>query len=118
MAVYKVIQDIESEDKLIGPLTLKGFIYAIAAGFLAFINVRIAIAATGGGYRFIAVAILIWPMILFGILASPLGREQPTEVWLMSHILFLLKPKTRLWKERGPFNNVTITVPKKLEPPI
>ena len=28
MATYKVIQDIEAEDKLIGPLTLRQFIYA------------------------------------------------------------------------------------------
>ena len=28
MATYKVIQDIEAEDKLVGPLTLKQFIYA------------------------------------------------------------------------------------------
>ena len=41
MATYKVIQDIEAEDKLVGPLTLRQFIYAgIAAinlylGFLS-----------------------------------------------------------------------------------
>lgn len=35
MAVYKVLQDIEAEDKLIGPLTLRQFIYAaIGAIFL------------------------------------------------------------------------------------
>ena len=34
MAVYKVIQDIEAEDKLLGPLTLKQFIFgAVAVGF-------------------------------------------------------------------------------------
>lgn len=115
MAVYKVIQDIEAEDKLLGPLTLKGFIYAITAGFLAFVNVRIAIAGTGGGYRFIAVFILFWPMLLFGVLASPLGREQPTEVWLLSHIRFLLKPKARIWNQLGQSELVTITAPKKTE---
>ena len=115
MAVYKVIQDIEAEDKLLGPLTLKGFIYAITAGFLAFVNVRIAIAGTGGGYRFIAVFILFWPMLLFGVLASPLGREQPTEVWLLSHIRFLLKPKSRIWNQLGQSELVTITAPKKVD---
>ena len=118
MAVYKVIQDIEAEDKLLGPLTLKGFIYAVVAGFLIFINVRIAIASSGGGYRFIAIFILIWPALLFAVLASPLGREQPTEVWLLSHVMFFLKPHARVWHEQGPLNNVTITAPKKEELPV
>ncbi len=29
MATYKVIQDIEAEDKLLGPLSLRQFIYAV-----------------------------------------------------------------------------------------
>lgn len=40
MATYKVIQDIEAEDKLVGPLTLRQFVYAgIAAvsGYLGFL---------------------------------------------------------------------------------
>ena len=115
MAVYKVIQDIEAEDKLLGPLTLKGFIYAIIALFLLFINVRIAIGGLGGGYRFIVIFVLALPMILFGVLASPLGGEQPTEVWLLSHIRFLVKPRIRLWNQLGLANMLTITAPKKVE---
>jgi hypothetical protein len=34
MATYKVIQDIEAEDKLVGPLSLKQFIFALIAIFL------------------------------------------------------------------------------------
>ena len=39
MATYKVLQDIEAEDKLIGPLTLKQFVFAIMTfglGYLQF----------------------------------------------------------------------------------
>ncbi len=39
MSTYKVIQDIEAEDKLLGPLTLRQFIYAavvLVMGFVAF----------------------------------------------------------------------------------
>jgi len=115
MAVYKVIQDIEAEDKLLGPLTLKGFVYAIIAGLLLFINIRIAIGGLGGAFTFIIILILSMPMFLFGVLASPLGREQPTEVWLLSHIRFLVKPKTRLWNQLGLSELVTITAPKKVE---
>lgn len=111
MAVYKVIQDIESEDKLLGPLTLKGFIYAIIAGTCAFIEFKLLLIGTPLKWLFILV--LVFPMALFGVLASPLGREQPTEVWLLSRIKFFLKPHRRIWDQEGMEDLVTITVPKQ-----
>lgn len=115
MAVYKVIQDIEAEDKLLGPLTLKSFIYAAIAGLLAFINVRLLIAGGPIYIKLVIILVLLFPMLLFGVLASPLGRDQPTEVWLLSHIRFLLKPRQRIWDQSGISNLVTITVPKRLD---
>ncbi len=113
MAVYKVIQDVEAEDKLLGPLTLKGFIYAGIAGTCAFIIFRLVFIASPLKYLFILMFLL--PMILFGVLASPLGREQPTEVWLLSRIRFMFKPRSRLWDQSGLQELVTITAPKKIE---
>jgi hypothetical protein len=86
MAVYKVIQDIESEDKLLGPLSLKGFIYALIAGTCLFIEYKLFLI--GSPLKYIFIFTFAIPMILFGVLASPLGREQPTEVWLLSRIKF------------------------------
>jgi hypothetical protein len=114
MAVYKVIQDIEAEDKLVGFLTLKTFIYAIIAASLAYINVRLLIAGELGPVRFIFVLILAMPMLVFGILAAPLGRDQPTEVWILSHIKFYLNSRKRIWDQSGAQELVTITVPKKI----
>jgi hypothetical protein len=113
MAVYKVIQDIEAEDKLVGFLTLKTFIYALIAATLAYINVRLLIASEIGPLRFIFVLILAMPMFVFGILAAPLGRDQPTEVWILSHIKFYLNPRKRVWDQSGAQDLVTVTVPKK-----
>jgi hypothetical protein len=115
MAVYKVIQDIEAEDKLLGPLTLKGFIYALIAGTLAFINFRFLVATNLGPVRWIVMLLFLLPMLLFAVLASPLGREQPTEVWLLSHVRFLVKPRRRIWNQSGISQLVTITVPKRPE---
>jgi hypothetical protein len=115
MAVYKVIQDIEAEDKLLGPLTLKGFIYAAIAALLGFINFRLLVASSIGPIRWPFILVLSLPMILFGVLAAPLGREQPTEVWLLSRIRFFLKNRTRIWDQSGMNHLVTITVPKKIE---
>lgn len=114
MAQYKVIQDIEAEDKLLGPLTLKGFIYAVIAVLCGFINFRLIVSGIGP-LKWLFVLVFALPMILFGVLASPLGRHQPTEVWLLARIRFLLKPKKRIWSQTGLLHLVTITAPKKTE---
>jgi len=115
MAVYKVIQDIEAEDKLLGPLTFKGLIYAGIALVCAYINFRLLLMGGLGPIKWVLLLIFFLPMLLFGVLASPLGRDQPTEVWLLSHVRFLLKPRIRLWNQSGIQHLVTITAPKKLE---
>jgi hypothetical protein len=115
MAVYKVIQDIESEDKIVGFLTLKTFVYALIAGALIYINLRFLMAGILGPLRFVFVFILIWPMLLFGILAAPLGGEQSTEVWILAHVRFYLKPRVRIWNQSGILELVTVTAPKRIE---
>jgi hypothetical protein len=109
MATYKVIQDIEAEDKLLGPLSLKQFIYAVivvVCGFIAFMLGRSA--------WFLALPFLL-PMLFFGILATPLGRDQPTEVWVIAKLRYFFKPRGRIWDQDGMQHLVTITAPKKIE---
>jgi hypothetical protein len=108
MATYKVIQDIEAEDKLVGPLTLKQFVFAmVSAGFM-FVAFMIASKTT------IFAAIPFLPFILVpAIMAVPLGRDQPTDIWLASQIRFLIKPRKRIWDQSGIKELVTITAPKK-----
>jgi hypothetical protein len=115
MAVYKVIQDIESEDKIVGFLTLKTFVYALIAGALIYINIRMLMASVLGPLRFVFVFLLFWPMALFGVLAAPIGREQPTETWILAHVRFFLKPRVRLWNQSGLLELVTVTAPKRIE---
>lgn len=110
MATYKVIQDIEAEDHILGPLSLRQFIYgAIAAvcGYLSFI-------AISKGASFL-LAIFVPPMLFTGFFAFPWGRDQPTEVWALAKIRFYLKSRRRLWDQSGVKNLVTITAPKRIE---
>jgi hypothetical protein len=115
MAVYKVIQDVESEDKLLGPLTFKGLVYAMIAAFLAFIEFRTLVSGAPVPIKLVIFITLLFPIILFAVLASPLGRDQPTEVWLLSYIKFFFQPRKRLWDQSGLKHLVTITAPKKLD---
>jgi len=95
MATYKVIQDIEAEDKLLGPLTLRQFIYAGSCVLFLYLTF-LPLAAVSGFFA--------WPW----------GQDQPTEVWALAKIRFLIKPRKRIWNQSGVKELVTITAPKKV----
>lgn len=111
MAVYKVPQDVEADDKLLGPFSFRQFIYLI-----------IVALAIGMGYLlsqiFIGLIIIPLPVILFfGALALPLKKDQPMEAYLGALVSFyFLKPRKRLWVPDGLTELVTITAPRQAEP--
>lgn len=109
MAVYKVPQDVEADDKLIGPFSFRQFIYLII--------VAIAIAiAWGLAQLFVGLAIIPLPIILFfGALALPLRKDQPMEIYLAAVVSFYIKPRKRLWQADGIQSLVEITAPKVVE---
>lgn len=110
MATYKVIQDIEAEDKLLGPLTLRQFIFAIIAVVCFYFC--FLVIAKGAPYL---LAIFLPPGVMMGFFAFPWGKDQPTEVWALAKIRFLFKPRRRIWNQSGVKELVTITAPKKIE---
>lgn len=109
MATYKVLQDIEAEDKLLGPLTLRQFVYAAVVIILGFIAFKLFPASP------LLVIPFLPPMVFFGMLAAPFGHDQPSEVWMLAKIRFFLKPRKRIWNQDGLQELVTITVPKRIE---
>jgi len=110
MAVYKIPQDVEADDKFVGPLSFKQFIFA-------------GIAAVAGYLLFITMSKGFWPalfvlvpiIIIAGFLGFPWGRDQPTEIWLAARIRFFIKPRVRIWNQTGINELVTVTAPKKIE---
>lgn len=109
MAQYKVIQDIEAEDKLLGPLSLRQFIYAIIVVVLGFIAFKLITVQWYFAIPFLP------PMLFFGLLAAPIGQNQSSEVWLLAKIRFFVFPRLRIWNQTGIEELVHITVPKKIE---
>ena len=109
MAVYKVPQDVEADDKLIGPFSFRQFIYLIV--------MVIAIGlAWGLAQLFIGLALIPLPIIIFfGALALPLRKDQPMEIYLAAVVSFYLKPRKRLWQPDGIQSLVEITAPKVVE---
>lgn len=109
MATYKVIQDIEAEDKLVGPLTLKQFIYAGIAA------ICIYICFLGITKHFPYVLFIFLPIAgMSGFFAFPWGRDQPTETWALAKVRFLFKPRRRIWDQSGIKELVSITAPKQV----
>ena len=109
MSVYKVPQDVEAEDKLLGPFSFRQFVFLI-----------IAVISLGLAY---ALARILLPLglipvpiaLFFGALALPLRKDQPMDVYLAAVISFMLKPKKRLWQPDGIEYLVEVTAPKTEE---
>lgn len=110
MATYKLIQDVEAEDHILGPLTLRQFIFALIAIF--FYYICFILLKRNAGFLLVA---FLPPALFFTFFAIPFGRDQPTEIWALAKIRFFLKPRKRIWNQSGIKELVTITVPKKIE---
>ncbi len=110
MATYKVLQDVEAEDKLVGPLTLRQFIYAAISAFLLYLSFFALTKNVG-----FLLIFFVPPALFTGFLAIPWHGDQPTEVWAIAKLRFMLKPRKRIWDQSGAKELVTITVPKKIE---
>ena len=109
MAQYKVPQDVEADDKLIGPFSFRQFVYLLIAGGL------IALAV-GLFQLFPLLAIIpLIPTLLFLALALPLKKDQPMETYLAAIVSYYLKPRTRLWTPGQRESIILITAPKLVE---
>lgn len=111
MAQYKVPQDVEADDKLLGPFTFRQFIYLlVVAGLCALAYALFQI--------FPLLAIIPIPFILlFAALALPLRKDQPMETYLSALVSFYLKPHHRLWVPGQRESTIKITAPKVIEKP-
>lgn len=96
---YKVPQHIDIEDKIVGPFTMKQFIYLLVAGFIIY-------AWWNYSNSFIDPP----PMLIFIPLALPVGilglcfallkiNDRPFEIFVLSVFKFIFSPKQRVWKE-------------------
>ena len=109
MAQYKVPQDVEADDKLLGPFSFRQFVY------LMIVAAAIAIAYVLSQI-FIGLLIIPLPIIIFfGALALPLRKDQPMETYLAAIVSFYIKPRRRLWDPDGQQSLIEITAPKTVE---
>lgn len=110
MATYKLIQDIEAEDHILGPLTLRQFIFGMVGVFCWYLSFIIFVK-----HAYFLLAVTAPPALFCTFFAIPFGRDQPTEIWALAKLRFWFKPRQRIWDQSGIKELVTITVPKKVE---
>jgi hypothetical protein len=107
MGTYKVPQNVEAEDKILGPLSMKQFIYAmigVAYGLLTFAILH-------------SLSLVLWGIIGLPPMLALLGlglyqrEDQPLETFVVAIADFFVRPRQRLW-EKEPISEVF-----RLEPP-
>ncbi len=90
---FKVPQNIDMEDKIIGPLTLLQFIYLVIGGVILYATIKagdtVMIAFVG-----IPVALLALALCFVKI------QDQPFSKFVVSLVFFLTRPKIRVWNKQ------------------
>ncbi|MCC7543585.1 PrgI family protein [bacterium] len=110
MAQYKVPQNVESEDKLLGPLTMKQFIYAVIG--LAWGGLWYMILRAGGAAGLVLAIFVILPVSGFMFLLA-FGRreEQSFENYLIALIRFTVVPRKRVWMKDTSVEHAIVDAP-------
>lgn len=109
MSVYKVPQDVEADDKLLGPFNFRQFIYLIIVAGCIVLEIFLWGIFPG-------LIILPLPIIIFfGALALPLRKDQPMETYLAAVVSFYLKPNKRFWQPDGVEHLIQISAPVNRE---
>ncbi len=92
MGQYKVPQNVETEDKILGPFSIKQFVYLVIAIMWGFLMWRIF------GFVLPVAIVLILPVSgIFIALAVGKREEQSFENYFIAYIRFLMLPRKRVW---------------------
>lgn len=110
---FKVPQNIDMQDRIIGPLTLSQFFYLLFGGLIIYILFSKLVLT---GFSF-----------LFWILAIPIGvfsfcmafikiQDRPFPVFFMAMVKYVSQPRARVWQHYTPVQPTQpIKVAKKVE---
>lgn len=92
---FKVPQNIDLEDKIVGPLTLIQFLYVISGGIIIYL----LFLTLGSTFLFWVLAVPIAAIAL--ALAFLKIQEQPLSHFIKAGLMYLGRPKVRIWQRHG-----------------
>jgi hypothetical protein len=110
MGQYKVPQDVEAEDKLVGFLTLKQFIYVVIGLAWGFVSYRLL-----SPLPFIFLIVGVPPTLIFLMLGLIQRQGQPFETYFVAMVSFYFKPRKRLWHKDPILEVFKLEQPKIVE---
>lgn len=117
MGQYKVPQNVETEDKILGPFSIKQFVYLVIALMWGFLMWRIF-----GFFLPIAILLILPVSGIFIALAVGKREEQSFENYFTAMIRFMILPRKRVWMKDDSKDIVKITPkappkPEEAKPP-
>jgi len=92
---YKVPQNLDLQDKVIGPLTMIQFLYVMGGGVIIYLVFNVA----GPGFLFYLTAIPVGALSLG--LAFLKIQDQPLMHFITAGFIYYLRPKQRIWQRFG-----------------
>lgn len=92
---FKVPQNIDLEDKIVGPLTLIQFLYVISGG----VSIYLLFLTMGQSFVFWVLSVPIATIAL--ALAFLKIQDQPLSHFIKAGLTYLTRPKVRVWQRHG-----------------
>lgn len=106
---FQVPQNIDLEDKIIGPLTLIQFLYLLSGGVVDYL----LFLWLGTGFFFWIFAI---PIAIVALALTFLKvQDQPLSYFIKAGLIYLSRPKKRLWQRQGIQLTVVHAAPGKVQ---
>lgn len=95
---YKVPQNIDLEDKIVGPFTMKQFAYLMGSGLLIYAIYQVFTPYENG---VIYTVVLSLPLALLALALTFIKiNDRPFEYFIVNFFQFAFSPKKRIW-QRG-----------------
>ena len=108
---FKVPQNIDLEDKIIGPLTMIQFIYVLVGGLIDYLFFQ-----WFGTKHFWIFLILAIPIALVALALAFLKiQDQPLSHFVKAGLEYLSRPKIRIWQREGIAPQVILEKPKEIK---
>lgn len=105
MSQYKVPQNIDMQDRIVGPLTLYQFLYVLAGGMVAYATFKSGVMLS---FIFLGIPAGILSLVFAFIKIN----EQTFAHFFMSFAFYLINPKQRLWHHGSGTTKISLTQPK------
>lgn len=109
MPRYKVPQNIDMQDRIVGPLTMAQFLYVLVGGMIVY--------ASWFSFDFELFLLVATPVTLLTLaLAFLKVQDQPFPKFVASALLYLVHPKERVWLKEPGREHVTIVAKTPSKP--